>query len=318
MEERRLTNRERRQNMSMMVATMKKMKNGNLGGMQRHNQREFENHSNEDIDPERSDLNYDLVNDDKISYKDKVNQIIDDQRIGTRAIRKDAVKVDEWIISSDREFFNELDTEQTEEFFQSVVDYFGENFGEKNVAYASVHLDETTPHMHLGVVPMKDGKLSSKTVFTREKLTEIQEQLPQHLKNQGFDIERGIEGSKSKHHATSEYKKLKENITKKQFEDLSYKLDQAEKRNVVYTDILENDFKVKKIEPREMKARLILNDLERGIQPSNLEQAKEWLRTLKNAVGSKIDPQRLNWGIDKIKKIIEKVFKVVKGLTLGL
>lgn len=154
--------------MSMMVATMKKMKNGNLGGIQKHNQREFENHSNEDIDPVRSDMNYDLVNDEKINYKDKVNSIIDEQRVSTRAVRKDAVKVDEWIISSDREFFNNLEPEQTKEFFQSVVDYFSENFGKKNVAYASVHLDETTPHMHMGVVPMKEGKLSSKAVFTRE------------------------------------------------------------------------------------------------------------------------------------------------------
>lgn len=301
-----------------MVATMKKMKNGNLGGIQKHNQREFENHSNEDIDPERSELNYDLVNDEKISYKDKVNSIIDEQRVSTRAIRKDAVKVDEWIISSDREFFNNLDPEQTKEFFQSVVDYFSENFGKQNVAYASVHLDETTPHMHMGVVPMKDGKLSSKAVFTREKLTEIQEQLPKYMNEKGFDIERGIEGSKSKHHATSEYKKLKENITKQQFENLSYKLDQAEKRNIVYTDILENDFKVKSIEPREMKARLILNDLERGIQPSNLEQAKKWLKSLKNAVGTKIDPSRLVKGIDTLEKIIKVVFKVVKGMTMSL
>ena len=238
--------------------------------------------------------------------------------MSTRAVRKDAVKVDEWIISSDREFFNNLDPEQTKEFFQSVVDYFSENFGKQNVAYASVHLDETTPHMHMGVVPMKDGKLSSKAVFTREKLTEIQEQLPKYMNEKGFDIERGIEGSKSKHHATSEYKKLKENITKEQFEDLSYKLDQAEKRNIVYQDILENDFKVKSIEPREMKARLVLNDLERGIQPSNLEQAKKWLKSLKNAVGTKIDPSRLVKGIDKLEKIIKVVFKVVKGMTMSL
>ncbi|WP_354689151.1 MobV family relaxase, partial [Enterococcus faecalis] len=129
--------------MSMMVATMKKMKSGNLGGIQKHNQREFENHSNEDIEPERSELNYDLVNDEKINYKDKVNSIIDEQRVSTRSVRKDAVKVDEWIISSDREFFNNLDSEQTKEFFQSVVDYFSENFGKQNVAYANVHLDET-------------------------------------------------------------------------------------------------------------------------------------------------------------------------------
>ena len=63
----RLTYQERWLIMSMMVATMKKMKSGNLGGIQKHNQREFENHSNEDIEPERSELNYDLVNDEKIN-----------------------------------------------------------------------------------------------------------------------------------------------------------------------------------------------------------------------------------------------------------
>ena len=35
-----------------MVARMQKMKSGNLGGIERHNQRTFENHSNPDIDPE--------------------------------------------------------------------------------------------------------------------------------------------------------------------------------------------------------------------------------------------------------------------------
>ena len=54
-----------------MVARMQKMKSGNLGGIERHNQRTFENHSNPDIDPEKQDLNYDLVNDEPINYKEK-------------------------------------------------------------------------------------------------------------------------------------------------------------------------------------------------------------------------------------------------------
>lgn len=44
--------------MKKIVARMLKMKAGNLGGIQRHNQRETDNHSNEDIDTERSHLNY--------------------------------------------------------------------------------------------------------------------------------------------------------------------------------------------------------------------------------------------------------------------
>ena len=47
----------------------------NLGGIERHNQRTFENHSNPDIDPEKQDLNYDLVNDEPINYKEKYKKL---------------------------------------------------------------------------------------------------------------------------------------------------------------------------------------------------------------------------------------------------
>lgn len=294
---------------------MKKFKSGNLGGLQKHNEREFENHSNPDIAPDRSRLNYDLVNDEPTNYAERVDEIIDEQRTSTRAIRKDAVKLDEWIISSDRDFFNQLSPEETREFFQANADFFAENFGKQNLAYGSVHLDETTPHMHLGVVPMKDGRLSSKALFTREKLTEIQEQLPKYLQEKGFNLERGIEGSKSRHHSTAEYKKLKENVKNDQFKELSYKLDQSEKRNVVYEDILKNDYNVKKIEPREMKARLVLNDLENGREPKTVEQANNWLDKLKNARGTKIQPKRLETGIERLKQIISKLMNKLKAIT---
>lgn len=44
-----------------MVARMQKMKANNLVGIGNHNQRKTDNHSNKDIDVERSHLNYDLV-----------------------------------------------------------------------------------------------------------------------------------------------------------------------------------------------------------------------------------------------------------------
>ena len=56
----------------------------------------------------------------------------------------------------------------------------------------------------------------------------------------------------------------------------------------------------------------------RGAYSPNLEQAKKWLKSLKNAVGTKIDPSRLVKGIDKLEKIIKVVFKVVKGMTMSL
>lgn len=197
--------------MSKLVARMEKMKSGNLGGIQRHNQREFDKHSNQEIDVERSFLNFDLVNLENINYQKRIKQIIESQRISQRAIRKDAVLVDEWIITSDTEFFNNADTGK---FFQDAVDYFAERCGRKNIAYAMVHMDERTPHMHLGIVPMVDGKLSSKQVFTRQALKEIQDELPKYLQDKGHDIDRGIKGSERKHLTVQEYKENQKEVAK--------------------------------------------------------------------------------------------------------
>lgn len=198
--------------MSKMVARMEKMKSGNLQGIQRHNQRETENHSNPDIDISRSHLNYDLVNDEPVNYREQVKNIIDSQRISQRAVRKDAVLVDEWIITSDKEFFEDLYDFGTKEFFETALDYFAERCGKQNIAYAMVHFDETTPHMHLGVVPMVEGKLSSKQMFDRKALKDIQEELPEHLKANGFNIERGMKGSERKHLTVEEYKENRQEL----------------------------------------------------------------------------------------------------------
>lgn len=196
--------------MSKLVARMAKMKSGNLQGIQRHNQRETDNHSNKDIDVSRSFLNYDLIHSHAIHYQEHIKQIIDSQKISTRATRKDAVLVDEWIITSDLAFF-ETKTD-TKTFFQDTVDYFATRCGKQNIAYATVHLDETTPHMHLGIVPMTEGRLSSKQVFDRQALKDIQDELPDYLQEKGHQIERGLKGSEQKHLSVEEFKENKREV----------------------------------------------------------------------------------------------------------
>ncbi|WP_238702263.1 plasmid recombination protein, partial [Enterococcus faecalis] len=87
-----------------------------------------------------------------------------------------AVIVNDWYITSDTAFFQEFT--DTQPFFTDVVAYFSDGCGRQNVAYATVHLDETTPHKHLGIVPMYEGRLRSKHVFSRQNLLEIQEEFP--------------------------------------------------------------------------------------------------------------------------------------------
>lgn len=193
--------------MSYIVARMEKMKVGNLGGAYRHNERIFKNHSNKDIDSNRSHLNYELTDRDRsVSYEKQIKNYVNETKISKRAIRKDAVLCDEWVITSDKKFFEDLNQEQVQEFFETAKKYFEEQYGKQNIAYASVHLDESTPHMHMGVVPMKDGKLSSKAMFDREELKSIQDKLPKYMNEHGFEVERGELNSERKHKTVAEFK----------------------------------------------------------------------------------------------------------------
>lgn len=193
--------------MSYIVARMEKMKVGNLGGAYRHNERIFKNHSNKDIDPNRSHLNYELTDRDRsVSYEKQIKNYVNETKISKRAIRKDAVLCDEWVITSDKTFFEKLDQEKTRDFFETAKNYFAENYGKENIAYASVHLDESTPHMHMGVVPFENGKLSSKAMFDREELKKIQDELPKYMNEHGFDLQRGELNSEAKHKTVAEFK----------------------------------------------------------------------------------------------------------------
>lgn len=200
--------------MSMVAARMQKMKAENLIGLGNHNQRKTANHSNQEIDVTRSHLNYDLV-DRTNNYKTDIQTFINETKTSSRAVRKDAVLVSEWIITSDTDFFKTLDEKQTRTFFEVAKNYFAEQYGEENIRYAQVHVDERTPHMHLGIVPFtEDKRLSSKTIFNRQALKTIQDELPDELKKQGFAIERGEQGSTRSHMAVQEFKDYKETMTK--------------------------------------------------------------------------------------------------------
>ena len=190
-----------------MVCHFGKYKSGNVFGLQKHNQRENKNYSNMDIDKARTPLNYDLINKNDINYLERVKTIIEANRASERAIRKDATVYCECIISSDGAFFENLTDDKQKEFFKSSLDYLKNRIGEEFIVSANVHLDETTPHMHVGFVPIIENSLSAKKLIDRKFLREVQDQLPAYLKNIGFDIQRGIEGSKRKHKDIKEFKK---------------------------------------------------------------------------------------------------------------
>ncbi|MDN6147178.1 MAG: plasmid recombination protein [Tetragenococcus koreensis] len=239
--------------MSMIVARMQKMKAGNLVGIGNHNQRKSENHANKEIDVSKAHLNYDLVNRTE-NYKRDIEQFIEENKSTTRAVRKDAVLVNEWIISSDRDFFDDLSERETENFFERSKDYFAEKFGEENVRYATVHLDESTPHMHLGIVPFdKDKKLSAKRVFNRQALRDVQEELPDYLQRYRYEIERGRKGSDRKNLTVPEFKEMKkEQQQMEEKKDLAIEVAETKRQELLaYVRDKEIDWDFKDIQAKK-------------------------------------------------------------------
>lgn len=286
--------------MSYMVARMQKMKAGNLGGAFRHNERIYENHSNKDIDPKKSNLNYELTDRNrKVSYESQIKDYVNENKISNRAIRKDAVLCDEWIITSDKKFFENLSPEETREFFETAKDYFAQNYGEQNIAYASVHLDESTPHMHMGVVPMRDGKLSSKAMFDRAELLKIQDELPKHMKEHGFDLERGSLNSDAKHLSVAEFK---QEIAFKEVEnELVQDYGAPEYINTNTGEV---------VTPKEFKevqkvAELMGDKVELTVRETSFEEKLDWVKNKQN-----LELQRL----DEVKKPLEKEVQGLESL----
>jgi hypothetical protein len=189
---------------------MQKMKSTAIKGIQFHNQREKESETNPDINKADSHLNYDLINGQKqIDYTEKINQVIEDNVTSGKKIRKDAVRLAEFLITSDKEFFEKISPQEQKRYFETAHEFLAERYGEKNLIYATVHHDEKTPHMHVGFVPVtEDGRLSAKDFFGQKKqLVSLQDDFNDYLKQNDFDLERGVSSSR-KHLETARYKAL--------------------------------------------------------------------------------------------------------------
>jgi len=218
--------------------------------MQIHNQREKESLTNPDIDKDRMQLNYDLLNDAPIDFNQAIQNEIDERYKGQKAIRKDAVKLCEFVVTSDKDFFDQLAPGKEKRFFEESLSFIQDRYGKDNILYGIVHKDEKTPHMHVGMVPItEDGKLAAKQFFgKRTELQQLQDKFHEHVVKKGFDLERGI-ASDAKHIET---KRLKVLIANEQLKNLEIELKEKQEQKK------ELDLSIKDIEGR-------LSDLEKSL-----------------------------------------------------
>ena len=191
--------------------------------------------SNTCIDSSRTKDNYRLLFRNS-SYTDFINARISELNL-PKAPRKDAVLMASFVLGSDREFFNSLDEDEQNDFFRDCTNFFIGRYGRKNIISAVVHNDETTPHLHLNLIPVKDGRLCAKDLLNRNELSKLQTDFYEQV-GKRWGLQRGKEGSQAKHLSTAEYK------AKKIIEEA----EEIRRENQVYADALE-EAKNGKIDP---------------------------------------------------------------------
>lgn len=186
--------------------------------------------SNPDIDLERTNLNFDFVNDDRTLYH-RVKSRVDDLKENGSRVQKNSVVMYSNVITVPKDVADAWGEEKTTKYFRSCYKFFCEEFGKENVVSAKVHFDETAPHMHLHFIPVnkENGKLQARVVMDRAKINYIHDKLPEYLKELGFYVVRGKGKTTQNIENIHEYKKVMDIIDqqKSRLDDMVQELDKT-------------------------------------------------------------------------------------------
>lgn len=184
---------------------------GNAGGLGHHIDRtEGKEFSYKDADLSRVHLNqnYKLNKFCSMPLEKAIEERIKEGYKSNRKIRENTIRYTSHILSSDEKSMKEIFSKgQGDEWVKANLAFLSAEYGEKNIVRFSLHMDETTPHLHAIVVPLTpDGRLSAKEVIgNRKDLQDKQTRYSEYMKP--FGLERGILGSKATHENIQDYRR---------------------------------------------------------------------------------------------------------------
>ena len=192
------------------MAHVMKFTKASCGHMFAHFDRKAEHISNENLDRERTHLNYNLATHQTMDQGEFVRKRCAEVHCQNR---KDVNVMATWVVTVPKD----LPEQEHKAFFQASYDFLQQRYGRENVVSAYVHMDEVTPHMHFAFVPVKHGfkedkknpdisteyrKVSAKEVLNRRELQAFHPALQRYVERElGHEVsilnEATKEGNKS-------------------------------------------------------------------------------------------------------------------------
>ena len=141
--------------------------------------------SNENIDPKRTHLNYNLAPDREGGQVAFLQRRLSQVKVQKRA---DVNVLCDWVVTLPQGNYT---PDQERAFFQKSYDFLSTQYGESNVVSAYVHMDETQPHLHFAFIPVvpdrrRGGeKVSAKECITRANLNSFHSDFQSYLDAHG-------------------------------------------------------------------------------------------------------------------------------------
>ncbi|MCD7807748.1 MAG: plasmid recombination protein [Erysipelotrichaceae bacterium] len=171
------------------MAHVDKYNRNNITGLVIHYERkEGCELSNKEIDKTRTHLNYNLAAQIQPLKPEKyISKRLDEVK---HINRKDIIVMADWIVTLPKDVLDD----DKDKFFEHVFQFMKEEYGEKNIVSAWVHNDETTPHIHVGFMPVIDDegieRLNCKKLITKTYLKTFHNRLSYYLENKlGYKCE---------------------------------------------------------------------------------------------------------------------------------
>lgn len=225
------------------MAHLTSFKSAGAVGVLRHDERketdQVQSRKNECIDNLKTHLNYNLAPPRKGTLMEHIKRVCEENSVKLNN-RKDLNVMCSWVVTVPKV----VQPQQYQLFFQRCYDFLKERYGEKYTLSATVHMDETTPHLHYSFIPVgydsKNDRLtvSSKLVATRTELRSCQQELSKSLdKEFGYDLGILNEATKEGNKTIQElkYKTAVEKVEKaeQKLESLQGKILKQEEVNAI-------------------------------------------------------------------------------------
>ena len=206
--------------MSYAIVRNEKLTRAEINGKCTHNDRKAKCHTNKDIDPTRTHLNY-YIKKNNYTYTKEFDIFLQERNV-TAHLKKTSIIMCQLMFTSDQAFFDRIGEQETKRYFDECYKFICnyKKLGEENIISAVVHLDEGAPHLHLMFVPIvhtkdKDNKPIDKICARdfwkgRNSYREFQDSFFKHVKSKGFDLERGlyVEETNRKHMSVEKFKQV--------------------------------------------------------------------------------------------------------------